>query len=286
MKQYVRMAVPRGLVVGTTAAIALSWGLFALDTDAWPGIVGPIALTALFLANLVLTARSRRVKALIVRTLQRWTINPLVRLLLGIGINPLGLAILETRGRVSGQPRRTPVGNGRTGNAFWIIAEHGARAGYVRNIQHDPWVRVRLLPEPTRPDISAPALQRDRWGGSGRIEAGGAGQRLPCGTLLANSGEVSTDPVDGVVAQGQAQRSVLGGQGSEDGRGGLGRIAGPQRNSSQSREAGETPSPAPPAPPAQRRLVCGASVRVITVATSSTVAASYPGQPGGGLTAR
>jgi deazaflavin-dependent oxidoreductase (nitroreductase family) len=220
MKKYVRMAVPRGLVVGTAAAIALAWGLFALNTDAWPGLVGAIAQTALFLANLVLTARSRRVKVLIVRTLQRWTINPLVRLLLGIGINPLGLAILETRGRVSGQPRRTPVGNGRMGNTFWIIAEHGARAGYVRNIQHDPRVRVRLrmgwrfrwvpgiaevlpdddalarqrriirwhplrafnamnvrvlgtdlltvrvqlLPEPTRPDISAPAVQRDRWG--------------------------------------------------------------------------------------------------------------------------
>lgn len=138
------MTLPHGLVVGTAVAIALVWGLFALNTDAWPGIVGPIAQTALLLANLVLTARSRRVKVLIVRTLQRWTINPLMRLLLGIGINPLGLAILETRGRVSGQPRRTPVGNGRTGNTFWIIAEHGTRAGYVRNIQHDPRVRVRL----------------------------------------------------------------------------------------------------------------------------------------------
>jgi deazaflavin-dependent oxidoreductase (nitroreductase family) len=138
------MTVPRGLVVGTTAAIALSWGLFAVDTDAWPGIAAPIAQTALLLANLVLTARSRRVKILIVRTLQRWTINPLMRLLIGIGINPLGLAILETRGRMSGQPRRTPVGNGRAGTTFWIIAEHGAHAGYVRNIQHDPRVRVRL----------------------------------------------------------------------------------------------------------------------------------------------
>jgi deazaflavin-dependent oxidoreductase (nitroreductase family) len=138
------MTVPRGLVVGTTAAIALTWGLFALDTDAWPGIVAPIAQTALFLANLVLTTRNRRVKILIVRTLQRWTINPLMRLLMGIGINPLGLAMLETRGRMSGQPRRTPVGNGRTGTTFWIIAEHGAHAGYVRNIQRDPRVRVRL----------------------------------------------------------------------------------------------------------------------------------------------
>ncbi|HEY1274355.1 MAG TPA: nitroreductase/quinone reductase family protein [Thermoleophilaceae bacterium] len=79
-----------------------------------------------------------------VRTFQRWTINPLMRGLLAIGLNPLGLAILETRGRLSGQPRRTPVGNGRRGNSFWVIAEHGWRAGYVRNIRHDPRVRVRL----------------------------------------------------------------------------------------------------------------------------------------------
>ncbi|PZS14311.1 MAG: hypothetical protein DLM60_19495 [Pseudonocardiales bacterium] len=115
------MTLPRGLVVGTAVAVTVAWGLYA-----------------------VLTARSRRVKALIVRTLQRWTINPLIRLLLSIGINPLGLAILETRGRVSGQPRRTPVGNGRTGDTFWIIAEHGAQAGYVRNIQRDPRVRLRM----------------------------------------------------------------------------------------------------------------------------------------------
>jgi F420H(2)-dependent quinone reductase len=107
------------------------------------------------------------------------------------------------------------------GNTFWMIAEHGTRAGYVRNIQHDPRVRVRLrmgwrfrwvsgiaevlpdndalarqrriiswhplrafnamnvrllgtdllavrvqlLPETTRPDISSPAVQRDWWGG-------------------------------------------------------------------------------------------------------------------------
>jgi len=38
-----------------------------------------------------------------------------MRALLAIGLNPLGLAILETRGRNSGRPRRTPVGNGRQG---------------------------------------------------------------------------------------------------------------------------------------------------------------------------
>jgi hypothetical protein len=65
---------------------------------------------------------------LVVRTFQRWTINPLMPLLLTISVNPLGLAILETRDRNSGKVRRVPVGNGRKGDSFWIIAEHGLRA--------------------------------------------------------------------------------------------------------------------------------------------------------------
>ena len=76
--------------------------------------------------------------------LQRYIMNPLFRLLLAVGVNPFGLAILETRGHLSGKLRWVPVGNGRKGEEFWIIAEHGTRAGYVRNIQHDPHVRVRL----------------------------------------------------------------------------------------------------------------------------------------------
>ena len=136
------MTIPRGLVAGTAAAMALVWGLFAID----PGrsLVSSGVQTALYVGLLALTIRSRRVKVLLVRTVQRWAINPLMRLLLAIGINPLGLAILETRGRTSGKFRRVPVGNGRQGDSFWIIAEHGLRAGYVRNIQQDPRVRVRL----------------------------------------------------------------------------------------------------------------------------------------------
>jgi len=138
------MTPPRGLIAATAAALAVVWGLYALTPNAWPGLVGAIVQTALCLANLLLTARSRRCKVLLVRTLQRFIINPLIRLLLAAGVNPLGLALLETRGRVSGLPRRTPVGNGRDGDTFWIIAEHGLRAGYVRNIQQDPRVRVQL----------------------------------------------------------------------------------------------------------------------------------------------
>jgi deazaflavin-dependent oxidoreductase (nitroreductase family) len=53
-------------------------------------------------------------------------------------------ALLETTGRKSGLPRRNPVGNGLHGNTFWIVAEHGRGAGYVRNIQADPRVRLRV----------------------------------------------------------------------------------------------------------------------------------------------
>jgi deazaflavin-dependent oxidoreductase (nitroreductase family) len=80
----------------------------------------------------------------IVHGLQKYLLNPPIRLLFALQLVPPGYALLETRGRVSGKPRRTPVGNGAEGDQFWIVAEHGYKAGYVRNIQHDPRVRVRF----------------------------------------------------------------------------------------------------------------------------------------------
>lgn len=142
MNLYKRMNIPRGLAAGTVVALCLAWAPSALLPGS--GLAAPVAQTVLYLALILLTARSRRAKVLVVRTVQRWTINPLMRALLAIGVNPLGIAILETRGRVSGQPRRTPVGNGLMGKDFWVIAEHGTRANYVRNIAADPSVRVRL----------------------------------------------------------------------------------------------------------------------------------------------
>lgn len=53
-------------------------------------------------------------------------------------------ALLETTGRKSGRPWRNPVGNGLDGDTFWIVAEHGHKAGYVRNIKADPRVRIRV----------------------------------------------------------------------------------------------------------------------------------------------
>ncbi|CAL9475291.1 nitroreductase/quinone reductase family protein [Streptomyces sp. enrichment culture] len=64
-------------------------------------------------------------------------INPVLRRL------PLQ-TVLETTGRVSGLPRRTPVGGRRTGRSFWLVSEFGEWSQYVRNITADPRVRVRV----------------------------------------------------------------------------------------------------------------------------------------------
>jgi deazaflavin-dependent oxidoreductase (nitroreductase family) len=71
-------------------------------------------------------------------------LNPPIKLLFAIGLAPPGYAILETTGRRSGKPRRTPVGDGRVGHQFWLVAEHGMKAGYVRNIANNPRVRLKL----------------------------------------------------------------------------------------------------------------------------------------------
>ena len=70
-------------------------------------------------------------------------VNPLVKAAASAGVSP-SLAILETKGRKSGEPRRTPVGKALEGDTLWVVAEHGLKAGYVRNIQADPRVRVKL----------------------------------------------------------------------------------------------------------------------------------------------
>jgi deazaflavin-dependent oxidoreductase (nitroreductase family) len=80
----------------------------------------------------------------IVHALQKYLLNPPIKLALAIGLPLPGYALLETTGRKSGKRRRTPVGDGHIGNQFWLVAEHGMKAGYVRNIEHEPHVRLRL----------------------------------------------------------------------------------------------------------------------------------------------
>jgi deazaflavin-dependent oxidoreductase (nitroreductase family) len=78
----------------------------------------------------------------VVDRLQASVVNPLDKLAFALGKPPPGDALLETTGRRSGRPRVTPVCDGTEGNTFWIVAQHGRSADYVRNIERNPRVRV------------------------------------------------------------------------------------------------------------------------------------------------
>jgi deazaflavin-dependent oxidoreductase (nitroreductase family) len=82
-------------------------------------------------------------KQRVLQSVQRSVVNPLVKLAWRLGIGPPGDALLETTGRRTGQPRVTPVCDCLEGDTFWIIAQRGRAADYVRNIQTNPRVRVK-----------------------------------------------------------------------------------------------------------------------------------------------
>lgn len=83
-----------------------------------------------------MSARADR-KHRLVTLFQRHVANPLNRRL------PFQ-TLLETTGRKSGLARQTPVGGRLVGNSFWLVSEFGLTSQYVRNIQAEPAVRVRL----------------------------------------------------------------------------------------------------------------------------------------------
>lgn len=89
-------------------------------------------------------ARRRETKRRLASRTAKHVVNPIVRGLFRLGLPAPGTAILETIGRKSGRPRRTPVTNGLDDGVFWIVSEHGRRASYVRNIEANPRVRVRI----------------------------------------------------------------------------------------------------------------------------------------------
>ncbi|MDN3351711.1 nitroreductase/quinone reductase family protein [Actinomadura sp. DC4] len=86
-----------------------------------------------------MTAKDRRRRA--ATWFHKRVANPLMR--------PLsryvpGGAVLETIGRKSGLPRQTPVGGRIEGDCFWMVSDHGRQSQYVRNIEADARVRVRV----------------------------------------------------------------------------------------------------------------------------------------------
>lgn len=130
------------LVPATVVVAAPSWVMFLAKGGRGMPLSAGI-LTAVLGANLALTRRVPAAKRAVVRRVQRYIINPVVRIALTLQL-PLGYSLLETAGRRTGRPRRTPVGEGRVGDSFWIVAEHGRHAAYVQNLLHDPRVRVRV----------------------------------------------------------------------------------------------------------------------------------------------
>ena len=80
---------------------------------------------------------ANEVRDRITSTFQKRVANPLMRRL------PIQ-TLLETTGRKSGEPRRTPLGGSRVGDQFWLVSEFGEKSQYVKNIKANPNVRVRL----------------------------------------------------------------------------------------------------------------------------------------------
>ena len=59
------------------------------------------------------------------------------------GIVP-GWAVIETTGRRTGLNRQVPVGGALRRGSFWLVAGDAGHSSYVRNIEADPAVRVKL----------------------------------------------------------------------------------------------------------------------------------------------
>lgn len=77
------------------------------------------------------------------RLAEKYSFNRIFRFLVLKG-RARGYAVIETTGRRTGQPRHVPVANGLRGDTFWVIAEQGRHADWVRNVEADPAVRVRV----------------------------------------------------------------------------------------------------------------------------------------------
>lgn len=76
------------------------------------------------------------------RLMAKHVVNPVMRRAVPMGFAPNSVALIETTGRGSGRSRQTPVLNGLDGDVFWVFAEHGREADYVKNLLADPRVRV------------------------------------------------------------------------------------------------------------------------------------------------
>jgi deazaflavin-dependent oxidoreductase (nitroreductase family) len=80
----------------------------------------------------------------VLHPLQQRLVNPIVRLGWALKLPIPGDALLETTGRRTGQPRYTPVCDGLDGEIFWLVSQRGRQADWVRNLEANPHVRVKV----------------------------------------------------------------------------------------------------------------------------------------------
>lgn len=83
------------------------------------------------------TDRKRRM----ITRFQKYALNPVTKLV--AGTFP-GWVLLETTGRKTGKRRRTPLGGTRDGDTYWAVSEQGRKSDYIRNIEREPKVRLRM----------------------------------------------------------------------------------------------------------------------------------------------
>jgi deazaflavin-dependent oxidoreductase (nitroreductase family) len=138
---------------------------------------------------MVASAVARRV----LHPLQEHVVNPIVGLAWRLGIPIPGDALLETTGRHTGLRRRTPVCNGLDGQVFWLVAQTGRDADWVRNIEAEPRVRVKVSGPNAAwrtgtAHIVADDDPRERLRAVGRADL----SRKLC---VATSGAVATNPI-------------------------------------------------------------------------------------------
>lgn len=71
-----------------------------------------------------------------------WKIaNPPWRLIAG---RVPGFALVETTGWRTGRKHQVPVGARLQGESVWFVAAHASKAHYIKNIEVNPEVRVRV----------------------------------------------------------------------------------------------------------------------------------------------
>lgn len=143
--------------------------------------------------------RWRGLKRRLSRAMERRLVNPLIRRAVLSGRLGSTYAVLETTGRRTGTPRRTPVANGLRGDTFWLLSAHGPNAHYFKNFVAQPKVRIGLADRGSlrwRSGTAHPLRDDDARSRHRELGRGRLGYRLDGLLLLSNATQLTTVRID------------------------------------------------------------------------------------------